>query len=322
MKPQLYIASNGLGLWTSDDLGETIVRLGSRAGMYSGNQIWALAADPSDANALWLGTNGGLFRLDRRAKKLTHVPSPMDDRHKITAIAFSPHNPDTVIVGTQFAALFRSDDHGRGWRQLDVAVPEICANMAQSRFTQILLDPVDARLGWAGVELGNIWRTTDGAITWHNITQGLTSEDIHGLAVVNNGRRHVFATTDNGVHVSVDDGQSWQPRAFESPSPYTRAIVPRAGGDNVLFMTNGDGPPGSWGRLYRSADLGGKWQQVALPGNVDSSMWSIAVNPTDPKLMFASAALGQIYRSTDGGESWTALKRRLGEIRHVMWLPG
>ena len=51
-------------------------------------------------------------------------------------------------------------------------------------------------------------------------------------------------------------------------------------------------------------------------------MWSIAVNPTDPKLMFASAALGQIYRSTDGGESWTALKRRLGEIRHVMWLPG
>ena len=56
MQPQLYIASNGLGLWTSDDLGDTLVRLGSRAGMYSGNQIWALAADPSDANALWLGT--------------------------------------------------------------------------------------------------------------------------------------------------------------------------------------------------------------------------------------------------------------------------
>lgn len=151
MTPQLYIASNGLGLWTSDDLGENLIRLGSRAGMYSGNQIWALAGDPSDANALWLGTNGGLFRLDRREKQLTGMPSPMDDRHKITALAFSPHNPDVVIAGTQFAALFRSDDHGRNWRRLDVVVPELCANMAQSRFTQILLDPVDARLGWKSV---------------------------------------------------------------------------------------------------------------------------------------------------------------------------
>jgi photosystem II stability/assembly factor-like uncharacterized protein len=321
MTPQLYIASNGLGLWTSDDLGENLIRLGSRAGMYSGNQIWALAGDPSDANALWLGTNGGLFRLDRREKQLTGMPSPMDDRHKITALAFSPHNPDVVIAGTQFAALFRSDDHGRNWRRLDVVVPELCANMAQSRFTQILLDPVDARLGWAGVELGNIWRTTDGAMTWQNITQGLTSEDIHGLAVVNNGKRHVFATTDKGVHISVDDGESWQPQAFESPSPYTRAVAARPGNDSVLFVTNGDGPPGSWGRLYRSADLGRHWQQVALPGSVDSSMWSIAVNPADPNLMFASSSLGQIYRSFDGGESWTELKRRLGEIRHVMWLP-
>lgn len=62
-------------------------------------------------------------------------------------------------------------------------------------------------------------------------------------------------------------------------------------------------------------------QQVALPGSIDSSMWSIAVNPADPNLMFASSSLGQIYRSFDGGESWTELKRRLGEIRHVMWLP-
>lgn len=58
MTPQLYIASIGLGMWTSDDLGETLVRMGSRAGMYSGYQIWALASDPSDPNMLYAGTNG------------------------------------------------------------------------------------------------------------------------------------------------------------------------------------------------------------------------------------------------------------------------
>ena len=45
------------------------------------------------------------------------------------------------------------------------------------------------------------------------------------------------------------------------------------------------------------------------------------INPADSKLMYAAATLGQIYRSTDGGESWTALKRRLGEIRALAWLP-
>ena len=321
MTPQLYIASNGLGMWTSDDLGDTLVRMGSRAGMYSGYQLWALACDPSDPNVLLAGTNGGLYRLDRKQKQWTHLPSPMDERFKITSIAFSPQNPDVIIAGTQFAALYRSEDHGRSWRQLGADVPEICSNQAQSRFTQILLDPADALLGWAGVELDTIWRTTDGGKTWRRVKTGLISEDIHGLAVTNNGKRRVFATTDKGLHVSEDDGESWEFRQIDSPSNYTRAVVPRADNSGTLFLTNGDGPPGSWGRLYRSRDGGERWERATLPGEVESSVWSVAAHPADPKLLFASASLGQIYRSNDGGETWTGLKRRLGEIRHVMWLP-
>ncbi|MEE8444441.1 MAG: hypothetical protein V3S44_03775 [Alphaproteobacteria bacterium] len=38
-------------------------------------------------------------------------------------------------------------------------------------------------------------------------------------------------------------------------------------------------------------------------------------------LLYTAATLGQIYRSIDGGESWTGLARRLGEIRALAWLP-
>jgi photosystem II stability/assembly factor-like uncharacterized protein len=321
MNAQLFIATNGLGVWYSDDLGENLIRMNSRMGMYSGNHIWALANDPSDPNSLWAGTNGGLFRLDRRQKQWSHLPSPMDGRSKITALAFSPHNPDVVLAGTQFAAMYRSEDHGRTWRQLDLDIVEICSNKNQSRFTQIIFDPVDPRLAWAGVELDSVWRSIDGGVTWHKTVKGMGTEDIHGLAVSSNGSRRVFAATDLGFYASDDDGESWHEQPVDSTSKYMRAVVPRADHRGVVFLTNGDGPPGSWGRLLRSADNGNHWESVSLPGDVQSTMWSVATHPADPKLLFASSCLGQIYRSTDGGDSWTILNRRLGEIRHVIWLP-
>jgi photosystem II stability/assembly factor-like uncharacterized protein len=60
---------------------------------------------------------------------------------------------------------------------------------------------------------------------------------------------------------------------------------------------------------------------VKLPGEVESSVYFLATDPSDPNLIFAATALGQLYRSSDGGEHWTALKRRLGEIRALLWVP-
>jgi photosystem II stability/assembly factor-like uncharacterized protein len=321
MKPRLYIATNGLGVWYSDDLGESLIRMNSRAGMYSGSHIWALANDPSDFNMLWAGTNGGLFRLDQETMEWAHMPSPMDERHKITAIAFHPHNPDVILAGTQFAGMYRSEDHGRTWCFLDLGIPEICSNKNQSRFTQIIFDPIDPRLVWSGVELDYIWSSTDAGSTWRKITNGIATDDIHGLCVSGADGRRLFAATDRGLYTSDDDGESWEKRVVNSRSEYMRAVVSRADQKGVLFLTNGDGPPGSWGRLMRSRDNGGHWEEVALPGEVDSTMWSVATHPRDPDLLFASSCLGQIYRSADGGEHWIAIKRRLGEIRHVIWLP-
>ena len=37
----------------------------------------------------------------------------------------------------------------------------------------------------------------------------MTSDDLHGIAVVRNGSRIVYATTNKGLHVSRDGGVSW-----------------------------------------------------------------------------------------------------------------
>ena len=149
----------------------------------------------------------------------------------------------------------------------------------------------------------------------------MNTQDIHGFAVVHNGSRVLFATTDSGLHISRDNGANWTMRPIDSKWQYTRSIVERPDRTGVLFMTNGNGPPGTSGRLFRSRNDGMDWEDAGLPGEVESSAYFLAVNPADPKLIYAAATLGQIYRSTDGGESWTPLKRRLGEIRALAWLP-
>ncbi len=88
-----------------------------------------------------------------------------------------------------------------------------------------------------------------------------------------------------------------------------------------MFMTNGNGPPGTGGRLFRSRDHGAAWQEVALPATLESSLYFLATHQADPNLIFAAATLGQLFRSDDGGETWQALGRRLPEVRALLWLP-
>ena len=93
-------------------------------------------------------------------------------------------------------------------------------------------------------------------------------------------------TTDRGPHRSRDNGESWE--HFELPSPwqYTRAVIPRPDNKGVMFITNGSGPPGSDGRLWRSRDSGRTWEDAGLPGPINSTVWWVAVNAADPMLLF------------------------------------
>jgi photosystem II stability/assembly factor-like uncharacterized protein len=340
--PMLYVATNGLSVWSSEDLGRTIGRMPSTTGLYSGSQVWSLALDPKRPHVLLAGTDSGVYRLDQKREQWTHLPSPMDDR-LVTALAFDPAHPHTILAGTQPAEFYRTEDGGRSWAKLDVDVkPYVTSgfyagdkaneptagNGARTvkhwtRVTQIVFDPDDPSIVLAGVEIDGVWRSTDGGRTFARADVGLVTDDIHGFGFVRDagaGAR-LFATTNKGLHVSRDAGASWALELIESPWQYTRTIVQRADRDGVVFLTNGNGPPGTGGKLFRSRDRGARWESVDLPVEPESSMYFMATNAADPQLIFAATNLGQIFRSEDGGETWIVLPRRLPEVRAMAWLP-
>ena len=319
MKPSFYIATNGLGVWYSEDLGENLIRMNSRMGMYQRQSHLGLRQRPIRPQYPAAGTNGGLFSLDRAKLQWSHVPTPMDERSKITALAFLAAQSRTDSGRHTVCCQYRSEDHGRpgGARSRN---PEICSNMNSGASPEICSTRSIRRARLGG-------RRTRSRMAQHRRRRRPGARSArhrrgHPRARCEEQRQPTgVRSTDLGFHFSDDDGENWRKGTVDSPSHYMRAVAPRADHSGVVFLTNGDGPPGSWGRLMRSRDNGEHWEQVALPAQIDSTMWSVATNPADPKLLFASSCLGQLYRSTDGGETWTGLKRRLGEIRHVIWLP-
>jgi len=318
---RLYVGTIGEGLFRSTDGGGSFLR--ACEGMFVECHVRALAVHPHDPRTIYLGSEQGLFRSTDGADHWSRVDSPLNGL-QIWSILLLPDAPDVILVGTCPSRLFRSGDAGRTWSEPPVQVLRECPRIMHTRVTTLTADPADPATVWAGVEIDGLFRSRDRGQTWQPVGRGLSSRDIHalGIAPVNGGKR-LIATTNNDVNLSTDDGETWQPLGLPKVLPwgYFRALAQPVGKPGVFLLGHGDAPPGTMGIVARSTDAGQTWRPAEMPGRANSTLWNFAVHPADPDLVYASSVSGQVYRSTDGGASYTKLAREFGEVRALAWTP-
>src|ERR1700691_3228048 len=125
---------------------------------------------------------------------------------------------------------------------------------------------------------------------------------------------------DGGVWKSDDYGRTWNPIFDGQPSQSIGAIAVAPSDPNIVYVASGAGlhrPDLSVGDgIYKSIDAGKTWEHLGLRGG--EQIPGLAVDPHDPNKLFA-AVLGHpygpneergIYRSTDGGGTWTKVLYR------------
>jgi photosystem II stability/assembly factor-like uncharacterized protein len=319
---RVYVGTIGNGLWRSIDGGESFKRASD--GMFVECHVRALVVDPRDDRTLWLGSEQGLFRSSDAADNWQRVESPLNGQ-QIWSILLLPQRPDVILVGTCPSRLFRSEDGGRSWTEPEVRMLAGCPRIMHTRVTTLVADPVDPGSVWAGVEIDGLYHSGDAGKTWHKTGQGLSSQDIHGMAIVpgNSRPKRLLASTNNDLNASTDGGETWEPlRVGQSlPWSYCRGLAQKIGAPEVVLMGNGEGPPGGAGAVSRSSDGGRSWRLADMPGRSNSTIWNFAVHRADPEQVYASSISGEVYRSTDGGASWRKLAREFGEIRALAWTP-
>jgi photosystem II stability/assembly factor-like uncharacterized protein len=264
-------------------------------GPYRGGRTRAVAGVPALPHVFYIGAvDGGVWKTDDAGRTWQPI---FDDQptQSIGAIAVAPSDPNILYVGSGEGlhrpdlsvgdGIYRSADGGRTWRHLGLTDGQQIPDLA--------IDPKDPNRVFAAV-LGHpygpnaergIYRSRDGGVTWQKVLS--KDVDTGGSAVA------IDPSRPNLIYAAL-----WQDRL----GPWE---------DKNQFQGTGGG-------LFKSADGGDTWQRLGagLPGNASQVNFSIAASKPDrlyavvgtnePGAYSSAAGLG-VFRSDDGGESWTRI---------------
>jgi photosystem II stability/assembly factor-like uncharacterized protein len=316
----ICIGTIGTGAWLSPDGGDTWKRAGGA--LWTESRVYGMTTHPTESRTIFAGADDGIYKSTDGGQSFAHLDSPMN-KMDVWKIAIDPSNPDIIFAGTRPAALYRSKDGGKSWKQLAVDMADECPNVRIPRVTALVVDPSDPRTVWAGVEVDGVRRSLDGGDTWTRITEGVPDPDIHDVTINLNGSRKVLTTTPREIFASTDAGEHWTPLGVgeQFRLPYCRALTQKEGDPKTLFVATGDGAVGKTGAIQRSKDGGSKWEMAKLPGEPNSPIWTFATNPANPDRIVTCSHYGELYATEDAGDTWRKLPREFTEIRAVTWVP-
>ena len=321
----ILVGTIGQGVMMSADDGESWTRASVRHGMHSDCIVKTLLSEPRQPEIVYAGTDMGLYRSDNGGGRWRLLDTPMSGS-MVWSMGIDPVDPSVMFAGIGTPSkpgIYRSRDASKSWQQLSVEISAECENVGTPRPTGIAIDPTDHRHVWLGLEVDGVRHSPDGGETWAKVNGQIPNPDVHSVLVVAGPPKAVFTVVNDDVWRSTDDGTTWQPaRAREVfPWHYPRGIAVKPNDAKTVFLTLGDSTPGRVGTVMRSRDAGATWQNLGLPVQPNSAMWTVSVPASAPDTVFAASRYGYLYRSDDGGESWRKLWREFGEVSSILWVP-
>lgn len=188
-----------------------------------------------------------------------------------------------------------------------------------------------------GATGGGVWKTTDGGKTWGNISDGFFGGSIGAVAVadsdpnilyVGGGEKTVRGNVSYGYGFwkSIDAGKTWTSLGMEDSRFVSRIRIHPTNPDIVFAAVMGDiFKPTEVRGVYKSADGGKTWDRKLFV-NPTSGAVDLVLDPSNPNTIFAttwelkrtpysleSGGPGsKIFKSTDGGETWTEISTNKG----------
>ncbi len=211
------------------------------------------------------GTDGGSKVEWKWRKKMTGI----DGKAPIRGIAVHHSNSNVAYALTHSSGVYKTTNGGASWTAKNAGLPSTQLYWEVS-FDRLTMDPHDPQILYVCIE-GEIYRTTDGAQSWHSYSDGTQLSNgtyrCHGVLVdrVPSSPKRLWSGTINagapgGVFYREDSGQ----------------LV---------------GPESDWNRIW----------------SVENDAWTLVQDPLDPDVLYCATVHGRVRRSLDAGVTWTDL---------------
>ncbi len=253
-----------------------------------GGWVMALAASPHGVDNVFLGGDTeGVFSSEDGGRNWTARNEGLRD-YWVEAILYDPTDPNILYVGGR-SGVYKSTDQGQSWRWLRTGVPAVSGSTWSAPVSALVMDPANPAVVYAGIgsprdgigKQGAVYRSVDAGNTWSRMnTAGLPPDSL---------------VTSLLIHPSN-----------QTPAPGITTA-------RTLYLSSQYG-------FFVSTDGGVSWT-ASNTGLPHTNVARVAQSRSKPDVMYLTLYRGStapwrggVYKSEDGGKSWTARNNGLQQL--------
>ena len=245
--------------------------------------------------------NNGFFKSTNSAGSWSASNSGLTSTN-VQAIAIDQMNPSTLYAAVQTnPGVFKSTNGGASWTLSSTGLSGGVSNL--------VVDPSNSATIYATTSGSGIFKSTNFGASWSAINTGLpASTSFVTLAVdpTNSATLYAGANTgaSSGIYKSIDGGANWSAinSGLTTSGKVVLAIVIDPITPSTLYI-------GTQDYVFKSTDGGSSWvAKNSSSGLASNFIQALAIDPLNPNTLYAGTPVSgaSVYKSTNGGNTWTA----------------